>query len=90
MLVAHYIVYRIWRICCASFTMDSRLKLEAPWEEVKEKLKEVNVNLTDDDLNYTPGKEKVLLDRLATKMKRTPEEVRIWIESVSSNKGKAS
>ena len=53
-----------------------------------EKLKEVNYNLTDEDLTYQPGNAGPLLERLAKKMDRTPDEVRKWIESVSSNKGK--
>lgn len=65
------------------------LKLMAPWSEVKEKLKESNIELTDADLNYEPGKEKELLKQLGRKMNRTPEEIKSWIESVSSNKGKA-
>lgn len=66
------------------------LKLMAPWPEVKEKIKEGNIELTDADLNYVPGKEAQLLQNLAKKMQRTPEEIKAWIESVSSNKGKAS
>ena len=66
------------------------LKLLTSWNEVKEKIKESNVNLTDEDLNYFPGEEEKLLDRLAKKMKRTPFEIKSWIESISSNKGKAS
>jgi len=67
-----------------------QLKLEAPWEEVKEKLKEINYDLTDEDLVYQPGQAEPLLERLAKKMKKTPVEVKGWIESVSYNKGKAS
>ena len=67
-----------------------QLKLEAPWEEVKEKMKENSLDLTDEDLVYEPGKEEELLNRLASKMDRTPEQVKILIESISSNKGKAS
>ena len=70
--------------------MDTQLKLEAPWEEVKEKLKEINYDLTDEDLVYQSGKAEPLLERLARKMKRTPDEIKGWIESVSYNKGKAS
>jgi uncharacterized protein YjbJ (UPF0337 family) len=70
--------------------MATKLKLEAPWEEVKEKIKENNINLTDEDLIYTPGKEDELLNSLAGKMQRTPEQVRILIESLSANKGRAS
>lgn len=70
--------------------MNTQLTLEAPWEEVKEKLKEVNASLTDEDLAYQPGQAQPLLERLAKKMKRTPDEIRVWIESVSYNKGMAS
>lgn len=66
------------------------LTLEIPWEEVKEKIKEINFELTDEDLVFNPGQEDILLAHLAQKMKRTPEEIKAWIESVSSNKGKAS
>ena len=60
------------------------------WNEVKEKIKESNVNLTDEDLNYLPGEEEKLLDRLSKKMNRSTVEIKAWIESISSNKGKAS
>ena len=66
-----------------------RLKLESPWEEVKEKMKENNIHLTDDDLLYEPGKEDALLERLAKKMDRSKDEVRALIESISFNTGLA-
>ena len=69
--------------------MENALKLGSPWDEVKEKLKEVKPELSDQDLSYEPGREDLLLDRLAKKMNRTPAEVRGWIESVAVNKGKA-
>jgi hypothetical protein len=70
--------------------MDIPLKLEAPWEQVKEMLKEVNPELTDDDLMYDTKQANILLETLSRKMNRSPEEIRTWIESVSHNKGKAS
>jgi hypothetical protein len=69
---------------------DYTLKLEAPWPEVRERLKEVEAKLTDEDLNYQPGKEKELLERLARKMNRDVPAIKAWIESVSFNKSKAS
>jgi hypothetical protein len=66
------------------------LKLESPWSEVKEKLKEINLELTDADLDYEPGKEKQLLEHLAKKMNKDAVDIKGWIESVSFNKGKAS
>ncbi|HMI78630.1 MAG TPA: hypothetical protein VK484_07540 [Ferruginibacter sp.] len=70
--------------------MPVHLKLEAPWPEVKEKLKEIEFSLTDEDLEYVPGQETALLERLSGKMDRSISEVKEWIESVSFNKGKAS
>ena len=66
------------------------LKLQAPWEEVKEKLKEANTELTDSDLVYEPGREEELLQGLAGKLKKDPADIKAWIESISFNKGKAS
>jgi hypothetical protein len=70
--------------------MPVQLKIEAPWIEVKEKLKEIDHLITDEDLEYTPGQEDALLERLSKKMGRSIIEVKTWIESVSFNKGKAS
>jgi hypothetical protein len=66
------------------------LHLNAPWDEVKEKIKENNIELTDQDLELKPGKEDELLQRLATKMRKEPADIKAWIESISANKGKAS
>ncbi|HLG41315.1 MAG TPA: hypothetical protein VI461_16670 [Chitinophagaceae bacterium] len=66
------------------------LRLEAPWEEVKEKLKENDITLTDEDLNYSPGHENELLEHLSRKMKKDKSAVKAYIESISYNKGKAS
>ena len=68
---------------------DYTLKLDAPWEEVKELLKEVNTDLTDEDLDYKPGGDKEFLERLSAKMGKDPFAVKAWVESVSSNKGLA-
>jgi hypothetical protein len=66
-----------------------KLKLEAPWQEVKEMLKEINMNLTDEDLQYEPGQEDELLERLSTKLNKSVPDVKAWIESVSHNNGLA-
>jgi hypothetical protein len=66
------------------------LHLNAPWEEVKEKIKENNIELTDQDLELKPGKEDELIQRLASKMRKDPSAIKAWIESISANKGKAS
>ena len=65
------------------------LKLESPWEEVKERLKENDSRITDADLEYEPGKEEELLDRLGKIMNKPHNQVIAYIESISSNKGLA-
>ncbi len=69
--------------------MSSRLNLSSPWEEVKEKLKEHNLELTDEDLEYQEGNEELLLDRLAAKLNKSRNDVKILVESISANKGMA-
>ena len=66
------------------------LKLHSSWENVKEKLKENDITLTDEDLEYTPGHEDELLERLSNKLRKDKQAIKDYIESVSANKGKAS
>jgi len=66
------------------------LKLSAPWSHVKELLKENNIELTDEDLDYKEGRDDELLERLSKKMNKDKEAVKDYIESISSNKGIAS
>ena len=70
--------------------MDTQLKLEAQWEEVKERMKEVQADLTDEDLEYEPGKEKELLERVAKVIGKDIAATKAWIESVSFNQDIAS
>ena len=66
-----------------------QLKLEAPWNEVKEMLREINTDLTEEDLRYENGNEKQLLERLSRKLNKSIPDTKAWIESVSHNKGLA-
>jgi uncharacterized protein YjbJ (UPF0337 family) len=66
-----------------------RLNLSAPWNEVKELIKESNVELTDEDLQYEPGREDELLERLGAKLGRNKQQVKALIESISHNRGLA-
>ena len=65
----------------------SILNLCAPWEEVKEKIKEINIELTDEDLEYEEGNADILLERLAIKLNRNKEQVKAFIESISFTDG---
>ncbi|GAO43535.1 hypothetical protein [Flavihumibacter petaseus] len=66
------------------------LILMEPWPDTREKLKEIENHLTDEDLDYEPGHEDDLLKRLAAILNKDMEAVKVWIESVSANKAKAS
>ena len=72
-----------------NYFMSETSELDAPWEKATEMLQEIHIDLSDSDLSYAEGKENDLLERVAGKMNRTPQEARMWIESVSSNGGKA-
>ena len=67
----------------------SEFKLDAPWEKVKERMKENDINLTDADLEYEPGKEEDLLQRLEKLMNKPRHQVIAYIESISSNEDMA-
>lgn len=59
--------------------------LATSWEEVKEKMKANDLRLTDEDLEYIPGKEDQLLDRLEKKLNRSKPQLIAYIESISFN-----
>jgi hypothetical protein len=61
------------------------LRLQAPWDAVKEKMKENDSSLTDRDLEYIPGKEEELIQRLEKIMNRSRDQIVAYIESISSN-----
>ena len=63
----------------------SVLRLKIPWEVVKERMKENDINLTDEDLEYIPGKEEELLQRLGEITNRSHDQMVAYIESISSN-----
>ncbi|HEV8286755.1 MAG TPA: general stress protein CsbD [Chitinophagaceae bacterium] len=56
---------------------------------MKERFKENNIYLTDEDLEYEPGKEDELLERLPQKIKRSKSEIKTLIESIYSNTERA-
>jgi hypothetical protein len=63
----------------------SVLRLKIPWEIVKERMKDNDISLTDEDLEYIPGKEEELIQRLEKIMGRSHDQVVAYIESISSN-----
>jgi len=67
----------------------NKLRLPAPWETVKERMKENDINLSDEDLEYIPGKEEELIQRLEKVMNRSRAQVIAYIESIASNENLA-
>ena len=72
-----------------TFLMVQQLNLRSSWDDVKEKLKENDISLTDEDLEYEPGGEDQLLERLQDKLHKNKDEIRRYIESISANDSKA-
>ena len=70
--------------------MTTKLNLNIPWGEVKEKLKEVNTDLTDEELYYNGDDATELIEDLAIKMQKSKEDIKAWIESVAFTKGVSS
>jgi len=66
-----------------------KLNLRSSWPEVRERLKENDIRLTDQDLEYSPGNDDELLERLAVIMNKSKKEIKEYIESVSGNEDKA-
>jgi uncharacterized protein YjbJ (UPF0337 family) len=52
------------------------LRTRQYWNETKEKLKTKFIQLTDEDLTYSEGKEEVMLFGLQRKLGKTKEELR--------------
>ena len=67
-------------------TMEDLFNLDKTWEELKEKIKELNFEITNDDLDFKPGREDELYENLSRKLHKTKEEVKAWIGSVSATK----
>jgi hypothetical protein len=66
--------------------MEQPINTESFWEEVKEKIKETNPDITDADLNHDPGREDEMYVKLSQKLHKSFQEVKDWIESIASNK----
>jgi uncharacterized protein YjbJ (UPF0337 family) len=65
--------------------MENRVDQYEYWEEIKEKIKETHVELTDADLEIQEGRVDEFLERLARKLNKTKKEVSELIEAIASN-----
>ena len=66
--------------------MEKLIKLNSSWEEVKEKIKETNPEITDSDLAIDHANEEEVFENLSKKLHKSVGEVKAWVESVSANK----
>ena len=69
--------------------MEKSFTRNADWESVKQRIKESYTSITDADLEFIPGKEDDLYNRLSQKLQKSKEEVKEWIESLAVNKSMA-
>jgi uncharacterized protein YjbJ (UPF0337 family) len=65
--------------------MEQRVTQKEYWEEIKEKIKETHIELTDEDLDIKEGGVNAFLARLSVKLNKTKEEVSALIESIASS-----
>ena len=66
--------------------MEKFIKLNSSWDEVKEKIKETNPEITDSDLVLDYANEEEVFEKLSKKLHKSKEDVKAWVESVSANK----
>lgn len=49
------------------------------WPEMKEQIKTAHPDITDDELNYTFGEEKEILEKLQVRTGKTKAEIYEWL-----------
>ena len=67
--------------------MENKVTQREYWEEIKEKLKETHLELTNEDLEIKEGRVNEFLERLGTKLNKTKKEVNALIESIAASSG---
>jgi hypothetical protein len=66
--------------------MEKYLNLNSSWDEVKEKIKETNSEISDSDLVLNHGNDEEIFETLSKKLHKSNREVKDWIKSISTNK----
>ncbi|WP_276499151.1 YtxH domain-containing protein [Pontibacter litorisediminis] len=59
------------------------LVMHGSWEDVKRQMRQNYGELTEDDLNYEPGRENELLDRLQVRMGKTRDEIKRMLNDLN-------
>ena len=67
--------------------MDTEVIQDKSWEDIKEKIKETHLELTDEDLDKTSGDINEFLEKLAVKLHKSKEQVLELIQSIAANSG---
>jgi uncharacterized protein YjbJ (UPF0337 family) len=62
--------------------MNTKTLIKGNWNLIKGKLRQKYANLTDNDLQYTEGKEEEMIGRLQKKLGKSREEVEDIISSL--------
>jgi uncharacterized protein YjbJ (UPF0337 family) len=57
----------------------AELRARSNWTEVKGKIRQAHADLTDDDLEYTEGKQEEWLGKLGNKIGKAAQDVKSWI-----------
>ena len=66
--------------------MEKFINLNSSWDEVKEKIKETNPDISDSDLILDHGNEEAVFNTLSKKLHKSVTETKEWVKSVSANK----
>jgi len=66
--------------------MEKFINLNSSWDEVKEKIKETNPDITDSDLILDHGNEEAVFETLSKKMHKSVTEIKDWVKSISATK----
>ena len=65
--------------------MEKKVDPSIYWDDIKEKLKETHVELTDADLEIKEGRVNDFLKRVAHKLNKSKKEVNELVEAIASN-----
>ena len=67
-----------------STIIENEFKISGDWVRHKEQIKSTYTELTDEDLNYIPGKERELLTRMEIRLNLDREDVKRIIQDVQT------
>jgi uncharacterized protein YjbJ (UPF0337 family) len=57
----------------------AELRTRSNWTELKGKMRQTYGDLTDDDMEYTEGKQEEWLGKIGNKIGKTAQDVKSWI-----------